>query len=61
MADSYDAMTSKRPYRDGRAHAEAIAEIMAKRGQQFDPQCVDAFVSVFEEPGSRKADEAVAA
>ena len=61
VADSYDAMTSKRPYRDGRPHAEAIAEIMAKRGQQFDPQCVDAFVSVFEEPGSRKAAEAVAA
>jgi HD-GYP domain-containing protein (c-di-GMP phosphodiesterase class II) len=61
VADSYDAMTSKRPYRDGRPHAEAIAEIMAKRGQQFDPQCVDAFVSVFEEPGSRQADEAVAA
>ena len=61
VADSYDAMTSKRPYRDGRAHADAISEITATRGQQFDPQCVDAFVAIFEDPSSRKSEEAVAA
>jgi HD-GYP domain-containing protein (c-di-GMP phosphodiesterase class II) len=61
VADSYDAMTSKRPYRTGRAHADAIAEIKSKNGQQFDPQCVDAFLAVFEDPSSRKSDKAIAA
>jgi HD-GYP domain-containing protein (c-di-GMP phosphodiesterase class II) len=61
VVDSYDAMTSKRPYRNGRAHAEAIAEIKTKSGQQFDPRCVEAFLAVFEDPSSRKADRAVAA
>jgi HD-GYP domain-containing protein (c-di-GMP phosphodiesterase class II) len=61
VADSYDAMTSKRPYRNGRAHADAIAEIKSKCGQQFDPQCVDAFLAVFEDPSSRRSDKAIAA
>ncbi len=61
VADSYDAMTSKRPYRSGRPHPDAIAEIKSKSGQQFDPQCVEAFLAVFEDPSSRKSDKAVAA
>ncbi len=60
VVDSYDAMTSKRPYRASRAHAEAIAEIKDKSGQQFDPACVDAFLAVFEDPSSRKADKVAA-
>jgi HD-GYP domain-containing protein (c-di-GMP phosphodiesterase class II) len=61
VVDSYDAITSKRPYRSGRSHADAIAEIKAKSGAQFDPRCVDAFLAVFEDPSSRKADKARAA
>jgi HD-GYP domain-containing protein (c-di-GMP phosphodiesterase class II) len=60
VVDSYDAMTSKRPYRDARAHADAIAEIKAKSGAQFDPDCVEAFLAVFEDPSSRKADKIAA-
>ena len=61
VVDSYDAMTSKRPYRDSCAHAAALAEIKSKSGVQFDPRCVDAFVAVFEEPGTRASEQAAAA
>jgi HD-GYP domain-containing protein (c-di-GMP phosphodiesterase class II) len=61
VADAYDAMTSKRPYRDGRSHDEALAEIRSNRGSQFDPRCVDAFLAVFEEPGAREAAAELAA
>jgi HD-GYP domain-containing protein (c-di-GMP phosphodiesterase class II) len=61
VADTYDAITSKRPYRPGRSHDEALSEIRAGRGLQFDPECVDAFLAVFREPGSRVVDTQVAA
>jgi putative two-component system response regulator len=60
VVDSYDAMTSKRPYRPSRAHVDAIAEIKAKSGRQFDPRCVEAFLAVFEEPSTRRAEEVAA-
>ncbi len=46
VADSFEAMVSDRPYRKGRDHREAIAEIVRCSGTQFDPQVVDAFVEV---------------
>lgn len=49
VADTYDAMTSNRPYRDGLGHAAALAEIRRVRGTQLDPRCVDAFLAMFEE------------
>jgi HD-GYP domain-containing protein (c-di-GMP phosphodiesterase class II) len=59
VADAYDAMTSKRPYRAGRSHEQAISEIVRLRGVQFDPVCVDAFTAIFSEPGIRpQAEEA---
>ncbi|HZQ08390.1 MAG TPA: GAF domain-containing protein, partial [Anaerolineae bacterium] len=50
VADTYDAMTSKRPYRNALSHERALAEIVRCRGTQFDPKVVDAFVSLFKEP-----------
>ncbi len=45
VADSYDAMTSLRPYRHGRfTHEQAVAELKRCSGTQFDPQIVEAFV-----------------
>lgn len=49
IADSYDAMTSPRPYRDAMSHADAIAEIRHCAGSQFDPELVEAFVGLMEE------------
>ena len=46
VADSYDAMTSARPYREPMDASEAIRELAAGRGKQFDPRCVDAILTV---------------
>ena len=45
IADSYDAIVSDRPYRKGRSHAEAIAELRSCAGTQFDPELVEHFIS----------------
>jgi HD-GYP domain-containing protein (c-di-GMP phosphodiesterase class II) len=61
VADAYDAITSQRPYRDSRSHEQAIAEIVRLKGVQFDPACVDVFVTIFSEPGTRQESEQAAA
>lgn len=43
VADSYDAMTSSRPYKIPRAPAEALRELNRYAGKQFDPRIVEAF------------------
>ena len=43
IADSFDAMTSDRPYRSAMPTEEAVEEILAGSGTQFDPMCVEAF------------------
>jgi HD-GYP domain-containing protein (c-di-GMP phosphodiesterase class II) len=45
VADSFDAMTSDRPYREGLSWAAAGRELLAQSGKQFDPAVVDAFCS----------------
>ena len=44
VAESYDAMTSERPYRAAKTRDEAIAEMGRYAGSQFDGAVVDAFV-----------------
>jgi putative nucleotidyltransferase with HDIG domain len=46
VADSFDAMTTDRPYRKGMPPWEAVEEIIAKAGKQFDPEVVEAFKRV---------------
>jgi putative nucleotidyltransferase with HDIG domain len=46
VADSFDAMTSDRPYRRGRELDEALAEIERCSETQFDPAVVKAFLAV---------------
>jgi diguanylate cyclase len=43
VCDAFGAMTCDRPYRDGMPEADAIAELRAGAGTQFDPAVVDAF------------------
>lgn len=43
VADVFDALTHKRPYKPAWPVDEAVAEIRRLRGIQFDPQVVDAF------------------
>jgi putative nucleotidyltransferase with HDIG domain len=46
VADSFDAMTSDRPYRRAMTVKDARVEVARCRGTQFDPAVVDAFVAV---------------
>ena len=46
IADTLDAMTSDRPYRRGVGYEEARAEIARCSATQFDPACVQAFLSL---------------
>jgi HD-GYP domain-containing protein (c-di-GMP phosphodiesterase class II) len=45
LADSFDAMTSKRTYRDARTVEEALVEIEKGIGTQFDEQVARAFLN----------------
>ena len=49
VADAYDAMTSKRSYRDVLPQNVVRAEIMKGRGSQFDPQFADVMVQIIDE------------
>jgi putative nucleotidyltransferase with HDIG domain len=46
IADSWDAMTTDRPYAVALDVNEAMLQIQAGRGKQFNPAVVDAFLSV---------------
>ncbi len=45
LADVYDALTSKRVYKEAFTHEESIKIIVSERGRQFDPDVVDAFMA----------------
>jgi HD-GYP domain-containing protein (c-di-GMP phosphodiesterase class II) len=44
VADTYDAMTTDRPYRAALSHEIAVEEIRRNSGAQFEPVAVDAFL-----------------
>ncbi len=51
IADSYDAMTSDRPYRAGLTREEALNELLAKAGEMWDPELVTIFVELARDGG----------
>lgn len=44
IADSFDAMTSSRPYQTRKSHEEAFKELRRCKGTQFDPELVEVFI-----------------
>jgi diguanylate cyclase (GGDEF)-like protein/putative nucleotidyltransferase with HDIG domain len=48
ICDSYDAMTTDRPYRDAMTSAQAVAELERCAGTQFDPRVAAAFAAALE-------------
>ncbi len=48
VADSYNAMTSDRPYRKGMTPERAIQQLVLGKASQFEPRLVDAFLAVLE-------------
>ncbi|HSG40541.1 MAG TPA: HD domain-containing phosphohydrolase [Thermoanaerobaculia bacterium] len=63
VADTYDAITTSRPYRAGLPAERAAAEILAGAGTQFCPEVVAAFRRLFESGrfSQEKASEALGA
>ena len=48
VADSFDAMTSKRSYKESFTLEYAIKELKNQAGKQFDPQLAEVFVRLLE-------------
>ena len=49
LADTFDAMTSDRPYRKGLSWETALGEVARGAGTQFDPDLVPPFLSLMRE------------
>jgi HD-GYP domain-containing protein (c-di-GMP phosphodiesterase class II) len=49
VVDSFDAITSERPYRKARSPEDALDEIVRSSGTQFDPEIVEAFLILAED------------
>jgi PAS domain S-box-containing protein/putative nucleotidyltransferase with HDIG domain len=47
VADTFEAMSSHRPYRQAHSREESRDEILKNRGILYDPDVVDAFISLF--------------
>lgn len=48
MADAYDAMTSKRSYRDTMSQEKVREQIVKGRGSQFDPEIADIMIDLID-------------
>jgi HD-GYP domain-containing protein (c-di-GMP phosphodiesterase class II) len=49
VADSFDALTTDRPYRQAVGVVAAFAELIRCSGKQFDPTVVDAFRTLIDQ------------
>ena len=61
VADSFDAMTSDRPYREAMGVEQAMAEIRRGAGTQWDPDVVRVFVRMIEDDPPTEDEEFVRA
>lgn len=49
VADVYDALISRRVYKEPFSHAQSASIIAQGKGQHFDPDIVDAFMAIQDE------------
>ena len=49
LADVYDALISRRVYKDEMTHEQAVEIIAEGKGSHFDPDIVDAFLLIQDE------------
>ena len=49
VADVYDALISRRPYKEGMPHDQAVEIMRQGRGSHFDPDVLDAFIALRED------------
>jgi HD-GYP domain-containing protein (c-di-GMP phosphodiesterase class II) len=54
VADAFEAMTGTRPYREAVSVEEAVVELQANAGTQFDSRCVDALVDAVHEAANEE-------
>ncbi|WML24718.1 diguanylate cyclase [Neobacillus sp. OS1-33] len=62
VIDSFDAMTTERPYQKTKTFHEAIAELRDCSGKQFDPQFIEPFIAMimaFDNSGHERKNEPV--
>lgn len=59
IIDSFDAMTTERPYQPTKSFAEAIVELRACAGSQFDPELTELFIRYIEARELRSSDAAM--
>jgi putative nucleotidyltransferase with HDIG domain len=60
VADSYDAMTSNRPYRKALPHDIAVMELVRCSGKQFDADVVKAFLAVIDDFRRQRREQGLA-
>lgn len=58
VADAYDAMNSRRSYRDALGGNAICEEFKLNKGKQFDPQVVDVFFEVYHEKFIKRQEKA---
>ena len=57
VADAYDAMLHRRPWREAKGQGQALAELRENGGRQFDPEIVEHFVAALEVEGKRREEQ----
>ena len=57
LVDAFDAIVHERPYRDGQTSEDALLELAAEAGRQFDPDLVERFATIVEREDLAATDE----